>query len=34
MWQVPPSTGMTSQAGLEPLDLHAELDRWAGVTTG
>ena len=34
MWQVPPSVGPSDHAGLEPLDLPAELARWSGVSTG
>ena len=36
MWQVPPTAGAPtpSTPALEPLDLPAELARWAGVPTG
>ena len=34
MWQVPPDAWSSDHAGLEPLDLAAELARWAGVSTG
>jgi len=34
MWRVPPEAWSSDHAGLEPLDLDAELDRWAGVSTG
>ncbi len=36
MWQVPEDRWgeYAEHAGLEPLDLPAEVDRWAGVATG
>jgi len=34
MWRVPSDSWSSEHAGLEPLDLDAELDRWAGVSTG
>ena len=34
MWLVPPDAWSSDHAGLEPLDLDAELARWAGVSTG
>ena len=34
MWRVPPEHWDGDHAGLEPLDLAAELARWAGVSTG
>jgi len=34
MWQVPPERWDSDHAGLEPLDLAAEVERWAGVSTG
>jgi catechol-2,3-dioxygenase len=34
MWQVPPASWPSDHPGREPLDLAAELDRWAGVSTG
>jgi catechol-2,3-dioxygenase len=34
MWQVPAEHWGDGHAGIEPLDLAAELERWAGVNTG
>jgi catechol-2,3-dioxygenase len=34
MWQVPSEHWGDGHAGIEPLDLPAELERWAGVSTG
>ena len=36
MWRVPPEAWGTygEHAGLDPLDLHAEVARWSGVATG
>jgi catechol-2,3-dioxygenase len=34
MWRVPPEHWDGDHAGLEPLDLAAELQRWAGISTG
>jgi catechol-2,3-dioxygenase len=34
MWRVPADEWPSEHAGLEPLDLGAELARWAGVSTG
>ena len=34
MWQVPAEHWYDEHSGMEPLDLAAELERWAGVPTG
>jgi catechol-2,3-dioxygenase len=34
MWRVPPEQWDSEHAGLEPLNLAAEVQRWAGVSTG
>jgi catechol-2,3-dioxygenase len=34
MWRVPPEAWSSDHAGREPLDLDAELERWAGVSSG